>query len=146
MQVRPWSKVSGTAAAPSGSARSSSRVTRRRRKPRSTMPSSLQMCTEGKCCSCIPSLVSKNWLSPVYLTDDSSLLPQWHVNVKRCLFLCKCKNSFMYLFILRNLPCVDLHHNVCISTSYRPIHTVLIIIALMGEIIHCLGDGHHAAE
>lgn len=74
-QVRPWSKVSGTAAAPSGLARSSSKVTRRHRKPRSTMPSSLQMCTEEKCCSCTPSLVSNRGLSTVYLTDDSSLPP-----------------------------------------------------------------------
>lgn len=52
----------------------------------------------------------------------------------------------MYLFILRNLLRVDLHHQVYISTSYRPIHTILIIIALMGEIIHCLADSRQAAE
>ncbi len=65
-QARPWSRVSGTAAAPSGLARSSSRAMRRHRKPRSTMPSSLQMCTEEKCCSCTLSLVSKRRQSLSY--------------------------------------------------------------------------------
>lgn len=62
-----------------------------------------------------------------------------HGNVKLSLTLWKCKNVFLYSFTERSLPCVDLHrHQVCISTSYRTIHTALIITALMGEIIHCL--------
>lgn len=62
-QVRPWSRDSETAAAPSGLARSLSRATRRHRKPKCTTPSSLPMCTEEKCCLCTPSSVSNRRLS-----------------------------------------------------------------------------------
>lgn len=145
-QVRPWSRVFATAAAPSASERSSSRVTRRPRRRRCTTLSFPQMCTEEKCCSCTPFSVSESRL--VFQWSPVNHL-QLHVNVKTCQILCKCKknpNIFMYLFILRSLTWADLHHQVCISTSYRPIHTALIIIALMGEIIHYRRVSHQAAE
>lgn len=136
-QVKPWSRASGTAVAQFASARSSSRATRRRRKPKSTMPNSLQTCTGEKYCSCTPSWVSTgNQRRSIQLRAYCL-----YVNVKSYRSSWKCIPFHMVIH-------ADLQHHVC------NLHLHIILVhshcsynySFHGEIIGCWGDGHQAAE
>lgn len=121
-QARPWSRASATAAAPYESARSSSRATRRRKKPKSTTPSSPQMCTEGKSCSCTPSSVSKGVWTPWRLPSAT----------RKCRGIYSCANaeSFMYLFILTftaasAFPTILAHSHCSYNYSFHGVNYTL---------------------
>lgn len=130
-QVKPWSRASGTAVAQFASARSSSRATRRRRKPKSTTPSSLQTYTGEKCCSCTPSWVSNQRLSIQFPACKCQEIPSsW-----------KCKQFHVIIhFDLQNHVC-HLHFHIILVHSHCSDN-----YSFHGEIIRCWGDGHQAVE
>lgn len=122
-QVRPWSRASATAAVPYESARSSSRVTRRRKKLKSTTPSSPQMCTEEKSCSCTPSSVSKGRL-------NAPAAALSHPLMSRGSYSCANAESFMYLFILTftavsAFPTIPAHSHWSFNYSFHGVNYTL---------------------